>query len=514
MYRTVAAVLAMTVITARAADFHYGFAGASSDGVQLRLLKQPQFFIARRLVAVEVAALSGVEQPRQAQQQAAAVYPSVVSPGTPQPQVLSALPTPNLDIIRAAAEKVLAIAGLKIASTQPETLVRITVSSYDPIKTQCTTLQRTVTLRDPTTGQPVQQQIPVEVWEGSGLLALRIEVVEPGSNRVVDGFATSDSFSKRGQIGVNGRRTVDPAQLPIADEIWQQLVKNVTEPMLARYGVSEERVEFLLAAEEELRPGNQFAKNGNWRVALAKWQEAEFHKRPAEASRAFNIAAAYEALAYEALLKQNPEAGATLLTQAEQHYQRAMELEPREKNFQAAGERLRKASAEFNRTLAQEASRKEQGQRQRAELEAVAAQEESARRRAETEAKDQLKKVESFEAKRADTAVESSFRQLARVRLRAQNGPISEDDRSRLIALGEQGYKLAQLAAERVVYQESRSWVDLQPKIASYREMFAVLSGDKRITPAERAALNDLAKSLDLATDDVKEIEAQFPQEK
>ncbi|MGJ5819027.1 hypothetical protein [Paludibaculum fermentans] len=511
MHRILAAVLA---ITASAADFHYGFAGANSDGVQLRLAKSPQFFIAQKLVAVEVTAPAGVAQPGQVQPQAAAVYPASGTPGAPQPQILSALPTPNLDMIRSAAENGLAAAGFKIVSAQPGTIVRLTVSSYDPIRTQQTTLQQTVTVRDPATGQPVQQQIPVEFWEGSGLLALRIEVVEPGSNRVVDGFATSDSFSKRGQIGVNGRRTVDPGQLPIADGIWQQLVKNTTDPILARYGTTEEKVEFLLATEEELRPGNQFARNGNWKIALARWQEAAFNKKPAEASRAFNMAAAHEALAYEALRTQNAASGASLLNRAEELYQKAMELEPREKNFQAAGERLRKASAEFNRALAQQASIQAQGQRQQAELDAVAAQAELARRQAEAGVKAQQEKAQSFEAKRADTAPEASFRQLARVRLRAQNGPASEEDRAKLIALGQQVYKLDSLAAERVVHQEAKLWVELLPRIASYREMFAVLFGDRKITPAERAALNDLSKSLDLSADEVKEIEAQFTEGK
>jgi hypothetical protein len=443
-----------------------------------------------------------------------AAYAAYAGAGPASPQILSSFPNADLDSLRSAAEKLLAASGFKIVSAQPETIIRLTVSSFDPIKTQQTTLQRTTNVRDPATGQAVAQQIPIDMWEGSGRLALRIEVVDPATNRVVDGFATSDSYTKRGQIGVNGQRTVDPGQLPIADAIWQQFVKTVTEPLQARYSFTEEKVEFLLAAEEELRPGNQFARNGNWKLALDKWENAAFHKKPAEASRAFNMAAAHEALAYEALRTQGASAATPLLNHANQLYAKAMELEPKEKQFQAAGERLRKAAVEFNRGLAQERSIREKStseqaaaqqweQQQRAEQSAQASQ-------AQAAAQAQQERLRQFESSRADSPRESTFRKLARVRLRSQNGPSSDEDRAKLAALGQQVYKLPPLDAERVVYQEAKLWAELLPGIASYKETFAALYGDKKITPSERLALNDLAKSLGLSPDDVKDIEAQY----
>lgn len=503
---------------AAAANFHYGFAGASSDTVQLRLPKPPQYFIARRMVTVEVTAPASISAtalatgavnslPGVGQQGAYAAYPGT---GPAPPQILSSFPNADLDSLRSAAERLMAASGFKIVSAQPETVLRLTVASFDPIKTQQTTLQRSTNVRDPATGQAVTQQIPIDMWEGMGRLALRIEVIDPATNRVLDGFATSDSYTKRGQVGVNGQRTVDPAQLPIADAIWQQFVKTVTEPLQARYGFTEEKVEFVLAAEEDLRPGNQFAKNGNWKLALDKWENATFRKKPAEASRMFNMGAAHEALAYEALRTQSAAAATPLLNKANQLYMKAMEMEPKEKQFQAAGERLRKAAVEFNRGLAQELS-----VREKATAEQTYAQQVEQQQRAEQAAQAaaviaQQERVRQFESTRADTAPEATFRKLARVRIRAQNGPASDDERTKLIVLGQQVYKLQPPEAERIVYQESKQWAELLPAIANYRETFAALYGDKRITPSERAALIDLAKSLGLSADDVRDIETQY----
>ena len=250
-----------------AADFRYGFAGARQDNVELRFLKPPITPLAARSVALEVGAahrIASVGVSNQAlpvaptPSPAAPVYDpnagqSIFGQQQPAAQILSSFPAADLDAIRAASEKLLTDAGLKLVTQSAEATIRVTVSGFDPVRTQQTSSMLTVNARDPNTGQAVQQQIAVDVWEGVGRLSLRIEVIEAATGRVLDGFATSDSYLKRGQIGVNGQRTVEPAQLPLAEQIWAGMLQAVTTPIAARYGGTLELVKFPLAVEEELR---------------------------------------------------------------------------------------------------------------------------------------------------------------------------------------------------------------------------------------------------------------------
>jgi hypothetical protein len=111
---------------------------------------------------------------------------------------------------------------------------------------------------------------------------------------------------------------------------------------------------------------------------------------------------------------------------------------------------------------------------------------------------------------RPDTPQETTFRQFVRLRIRSAGGPVTEELKQQLESMGPLAYSLKALASKRVVFQESRDWGAMQPKIAAYRDSFSAFAQDGKIVPEERTALRTLAKNLGLLESDLKSIESAF----
>ena len=520
----------MVVFSARwlmAGQFHFGFAGARGDMAKLQAPRPPVIFTGKKQVTVEVipgatvaagginsAGLNGVAQTTQ--------WTPAPSPGTgttaggydpnasygnqqPQRQVLSEMAAADLGAIRIAVEQILA-PHYTIVQAAPEAIFRVHVAGYDPVRTQQYAIQQTV--KDPNTGQPVQ--VPVDVWEGTGRLPLRVELVDPATNRVIDGFAPNAEYKQRGAIAVAGQQRVDPSTLPIADGIWKGMVREVVAPFTERYTATVEGLEFNLATDEELRPGNQFAKNHYWQQALESWEKATIAKKENEGDKVFNIGAAHEALAYDALRGNDVPKAKQLFEKAVGFYNEAARLDPKEKFITSAGDRMKKTVVYLNRAIQQSNATVAAGQEQQRvqqDLEAKRQGDEAAAALAQA---GQEAKLKAFSTPRADTIAEASFRKLVKVRLRALNAPAGPDEQAKLQAMGPLVYKLQADEAERVVFQESGLWAEALPRIAQYKETFAALFADKRIAPDERDVLKQLAAALALPPEEAQAVEAQF----
>lgn len=547
--------ISLLVIAAQfvsAGQFRYGFAGARSDSAKLRVPKPPVISIGKKQIAVEVLSTSGApvggltagtlngvapptpwQRQNQQIQQGGGGYGNNQAPGggssanqqgggygggytadpnygtgQPQARILSEIAAPDLGAIRIAAEQVLAT-DFTIVQQAPERIVRLHVAGFDPVRTQQSVIQQTV---QDQAGEQVQ--VPVDVWEGLGRLSLRVEIVDPATSRVLDGFAPNAEFKQRGAIAVAGQARVDPATLPLAESIWRGLVREATNPLKERYTTTIESVEFNLATDDELRPGNDLAKNNYWKEALEKWQTATLKKPENEGDKVFNLGAAHEAMAYETMLAKGAVAARPLFEKALELYAEAARLDPKEKNISSATDRLKKTAVYLNRGIQQhnasvaEMQTEQQAQQQLAAQRAAEEQAQAAAGKARLEAEEAKRR--QFSAPRADTIAEANFRKLVRVRLRALNAAATPEDQVKLQFMGQQTYKLQPDEAERVVYQESGRWTELLPKIAQYKETYSALFADRRIGPDEREVLKQLAETLTLAADEAAAIEAQY----
>lgn len=100
-------------------------------------------------------------------------------------------------------------------------------------------------------------------------------------------------------------------------------------------------IDVMIAKPDALKPGNKFARVGEWEDALEIWATATFKKASGEAYRFYNVGVANEALAY-ANIKDLDRASAYLQL-ADDAYKEALKLRPKEKYFRPAFDRIRAA---------------------------------------------------------------------------------------------------------------------------------------------------------------------------
>jgi hypothetical protein len=449
--------------------------------------------------------------------------------------------------------------SFSVVQANGEVTVRVFVTHYSPAESRIESITQKMRVAaapnpdgtpvlDPQTGQPLslERSFVVEQWTAKGELAVRVEAVD-ASGALVDTFTPQAVVKGTATVSVDGQDRVDRTQIPTSEQVRAKLVADLAAQFAPRYGPPATELEIPLAVDEELRPGNKAAQAGDYAVAAQSWREAQPKKGEAEGDRLHNLGAIFEAQGYAALRQPSGIAEAEgFFRRAAEQYGAAREADPKEKYIARALDRARKGLA-LAATFAQLEQRRQQAlaaQRTPAgPAQAMAATPESGAMPLAAGAASALLPAQAagtggpppmapasalappppaavdpaleeamnaaLNDPRPDTEPESLFRQLVRLRVRALPGGGAEEARASLETAGATAFRLTALQARRVVHQEIRDWVALQPKIAIYRDSFTAFAQDGRIVPSEREALQTLAKNLGLPETDVQAIESE-----
>jgi hypothetical protein len=448
--------------------------------------------------------------------------------------------------------------SFSLVQANGEVTLRVFVTHYTPAESRIDAVSQKVRVPaapnadgtpvlDPQTGQPmsVEKTFVVEQWLAKGEVAVRVEAID-ASGVLIDTFAPQAVVKGTATVSVDGQDRVDRTQIPSNEQVRAKLVTDLVAQFVPRYCPVAADLEIPLAVDEELRPGNKAAQAGDYAAAAQTWRDAPLKKGETEGDRLHNFGAIFEAQGYAALQQPSGIAEAEgFFRRAAEQYGAAREADPKEKYITRALDRVRKGLAlvatfqqlEQRRLQALAAQRAPSsgggnGMPGSAQPAMPATPEGGATPLAAASGPEPVPVasalvpppqaaiatadpalLEAMNAAlndpRPDSSPESSFRQLVRLRVRAMQGTGAEEAKAQLEAAGPMAFRLSALQSKRVVHQEIREWVALQPRIAIYRDSFRAFAQDGTIVPSEREALQTLAKNLELPETDVQAIESE-----
>jgi tetratricopeptide (TPR) repeat protein len=199
----------------------------------------------------------------------------------------------------------------------------------------------------------------IDHWTGRGRIGVRVEAVDTKSGALIDTFAAGGGFDNQADVSVNGADQVDRSQLPTREQIENKLISDIAVQFAKRYNPGLEEVEIPLSVADELRAGNKLAKAGDYHAALQSWEASVPRKLDAMGDKHHNAGCFHEMMAY-GLLR---ESGGTNLSGTQEELSKAMELysqalrqDPKEKYFQQAVDRIRRASGVVDRLRSSQAA--------------------------------------------------------------------------------------------------------------------------------------------------------------
>lgn len=414
-----------------------------------------------------------------------------------------------------------ALAAEFTPSPKPDSTVALTVTAWSAPKPQFETLtesrnvkvgKKTVMLFGKATEvDDIQlRNVPVKYFFASGSLTVAGTTTDQ-SGTVLDTFQAPTEYKLRQEMEVNG--VSNNRSVPTFDQLRLSLVLNATRLVARRYIKTNETLEARLAVDKELRDGNELAMAGQWDRAIAQWNGAALKKN--QGDRLFNMAVGYEALAYAKYDKtRDVTEAAPLFTKAIELYGKAIQVDPEEKYFRQARERVGELEKNFTRAQ----SHKEADEREKKQLteELLRRRQEEQRKKLEEQAKldEERRRKESEEAAlrdtRPDSPAETTFRNITRARLKSRAHPPTEAEQADLARGGVDTFRLQPLEARRVVFQESTRIGTLVKATGEYKQVFSELAGDGTITAAERESLSGLAQALKLSSEDIDPLEGTF----
>lgn len=456
-------------------------------------------------------------------------------------------PTPPVTALVAELDQALG-ASFQIVQSGGGAALRVAITHSVPAESRLETVQQKARVAappnadgtpqlDPATGRPlmIERVIAVEQWTARGELAARVEVVD-ASGALIDAFTPRAAVRGSQVVSVDGQDRVDRTQIPSHEVIRAKLLNDVVAQFVQRYAAPPAMVEILLAVDEELRPGNKLARDGDLRGAEKAWREAALKSPDQEGDRQHNLAALWEARAYDQFVRRQD------LGEVEANLKRALELyreaaakDPKERQMKRAQERVEKALAMVAAHRDLEAKRlRALAARQpgspwppgstaavvdpnaasaavvvTADPNAASAVTTSTGNGPPEPAVDAAAQ-EALQAALADTRPDSpsekTFRDFVRLRLRA-DGTIPGDEVLRQVeSAGGLAYGLTALQSKRVVVQEAQAWTPLQPKFALVKDSAKAFLSDGKLTEQEQGTLEELARNLGLTAEDLKSI--------
>ena len=258
----------------------------------------------------------------------------------------------------------------------------------------------------------------------------------------------------------------------------------------------------MLAVDSELRHANKLGQSGQWKEAFETWSGAKLKKNPSD--RLFNMAIAKEALAYSEYARaQSLDDMLPMFKEAMDLYAEALKGDPEEKYMQQQVRRLTLAKTNIDNVRRQYEDQKEAARRAEEETRKVL----EARMALEQKKQELERAVKDTSP---DSVEEAKFRPIARVRVAAVQGEITEQQTQDLIAFGQRTFGVNELKSTRVVRQEVERNRSIGQKLKDYDETFKALVADGKLTVDERTQLKDLQKTMNLEDPEVKALEAKY----
>lgn len=346
-----------------------------------------------------------------------------------------------------------------------------------------------------------ERVVPVEYWTASAGLKVSASVGDK-TGAQIDAFNPQGVFNENRELSVNGQSQRGAMSLPSTDQIESMMMSQVSGNFRRRYTATFDTVAVILGCDDELRQANKLAQAGQWKQALDTWKAAKVKKNPGD--QTFNIAVATEAMAYaEYARTQNLEDMLPLFKNAMDLYEQALNADPQEKYMRQQRDRLKVAQANIENV------------RKQYELQVAEAKkaEEAAQKIIEAQMAEQRRKAEfekAIEDTSPDSPEEAKFRPIARARVAAAQGDITEEQKQSLMGLGQRNYGLNELKSYRVVGQEIVRKKALGQKLKDYDETFSAFAADGKLTADERAQLRDLEKTMGLEDAEVQSLESKY----
>ena len=415
--------------------------------------------------------------------------------------------------IRREVEQALA-PDFTVNNNNPGTVFRIYVVSYEPdIRRYTRNEQRRVVVgrecttdkngKERCTDKYEQKNVPVRYWEADVRTNWRVEVTDSSGTIIDSTFALAESYKSKKELSVNGVSKPGSSPLPDEREIRNRLIADAAGKFTRRYSKTYESLTVDLACGDELSRGNKLVEDSNnarrkdWEGALKLWESAKMKKKETEGDRLYNMAVAYEALAFMAFDASGvPEDADPQFDRALELYQQAMTADPDEKYIRRASERLQISKNNLRRA---KQYRDIEEQEELRALELARAEEEA--RKEEEEAR----RLAMARHEDDDTAAEKNFRTYVRARF-GNLAALSNEEIDIAASYGQERFKLDDDQVIRVIDQE----VIRDDNVRKYREDFEIFVAKGIITKNDREALKAIAESLSLTADDIKTVESSY----
>lgn len=341
--------------------------------------------------------------------------------------------------------------------------------------------------------------VPVTYLLSSGHVAMDVKALDTETQGVLMSQLVEHAYRQESPIGgppkcggesygVQHGQLQDP--LAILGLLGDQAV-NDTLGLAAGF---DETREVLLAVDDELKPGNAQASAGNWQAALDTWTSVAVRSSAAEAARQYNLGVAHEALAAAGMHSGELDAAASHLSQAQECYAQALQLDPDEKYFRDTLTRT-----EGDRQLLQQ------------EMEQASAEDAAnagaAPCRPAPAAAPLAIPLEGWPPGEPNTT--HDYRVYVRTRLSALPGQPADALKQELLAAAGD-YSVKPDEAQRVLDSETQRLAVMQRNLDQYREDFQAAAADGLITSEKRQMLRKRQQILHLSDAQVKAIEAKF----
>jgi hypothetical protein len=338
-----------------------------------------------------------------------------------------------------------------------------------------------------------------EYWESEGGLSLELMVVDKNGHPL-DSAPIEVNCQLKRQIATDGNS--NGFSPPTDSQLEGSLLDRAATSVARRYTSTVDHSSVRLACDDELKPGNDYAKAKQWGEAYKQWQGAQLKKNPSD--QTYNLAVAKEVMAYEEYARtQNLEAMLPRVQEALGLYGQAQKADPTEKYIREQLDRITSARDHI------ETARKI---RETQKLEEDRARDE-ARKAIETQ-RALERRMQELEVAANDTAPDSTdeaeFRGLARLHIANFKGEWNAQETRRQIDFGQQTYQLTEMRSARVVLQEVKRKQQVAQKIKTYQDAFAPLVSKGSLQSSERAQMIRLQARLGLEQQEVKDIESQY----
>ncbi|MCX6593925.1 MAG: hypothetical protein NTZ56_20615 [Acidobacteria bacterium] len=462
----VLAIAATMVFPLGAGKFNHGLLGTSSDVVRLRVPRPPDAYPQIKSVNVQI-----VEADKGFTDQAR---------------------------LRMTIEQKLN-KDFKIESQKGDATLKISVVTYD-VPTVRREMRKETKSVEVSKKEWKTVEVSVPYWVGKGSISLSVRLLDAEGD-TLDTFDPTSSYSQsrplesdatgttgsglmsRALHAVNTPKQRGPsAPVDTAADINAALLSDLGHQILRRYVNTVDDLEIKLGCDDELRAGNKLVlgTQPDWEGAIKLWEAVKMKKN--EGDRIYNLAVAYEALAYkEYAATLNPVSASEYFAKALDTYDRAMKADPTEKYIQGAAERLRLAKTNLDRAKDQRANWETEREKRRQEYHA------------------RLEGQRAIDSRREDSDQEKSFRRMVRRNLRSPNP-------GDLAKMGQDVFKLNELETTRILKQENARLVS----VSEYETQFKMVVDDKVVSKEEREDLTLFAQGKNLDADDLRAVEAKY----